>query len=91
MRFLQLLAIAGSVCLAAPSLGQSKHVVHEKRESRPHQWMKRDRAAGDYVLPIRIALRQKNLENAEKYIYDVSDPTSPNYGSSSSPIPTFFH
>lgn len=65
-------------CSAAPA--STKHVLHEKRDSIPHQWTKRDRAMANHVLPIRIGLRQKNLEHAEKFIYDVADPNSPNYG-----------
>ncbi|KAI3334490.1 peptidase S8/S53 domain-containing protein [Ustulina deusta] len=81
MRFSTLVvAFASSAItsLAAPS--SSKHVLHEKRDGKPHLWEKRDRATRSQVLPIRIGLRQRNLENAERYIYEVSDPNSPNFG-----------
>ena len=65
-------------CSAAPSPG--KHLVHEKRDGEPHQWERRHRAIANQVLPIRIGLRQRNLENAERYIHDVADPSSPNFG-----------
>ncbi|KAI1827579.1 peptidase S8/S53 domain-containing protein [Xylaria intraflava] len=80
MRFSTLavtLASSAVSSLAAPS---GKHVLHEKRGAVPHLWEKRDRAAPSQVLPIRIGLRQRNLENAERYIYEVSDPSSPNFG-----------
>ena len=82
MRFLTVLAIAiaGGICSAAPSARSANHVLHEKRDGKPHQWAKRDRAASHHLMPIRIALRQRNLENADKYVYDVSDPRSPNFG-----------
>ena len=67
-------------CTAAPAPVSSKHILHEKRNGEPHQWRKRSRADKDYLLPIRIGLRQQNLENADKYIYDVADPKSPNFG-----------
>ncbi|KAI1111587.1 peptidase S8/S53 domain-containing protein [Nemania sp. NC0429] len=80
MRFTTLVVALASAttCLAAPS--PSRHVVHEKRDSKPHLWEKRDRASPSQVLPIRIGLRQRNLEHAERYIYEVADPTSPNFG-----------
>lgn len=81
MRFSTLaIALASSAVtsLAAPS--PNKHVLHEKRDGLPHLWEKRDRAIRSQVLPIRIGLRQRNLENAEKYIHEVSDPNSPNFG-----------
>jgi tripeptidyl-peptidase-1 len=73
------LASSAITCSAAPSSG-SRHVLHEKRDGEPHLWEKRERAIPSQVLPIRIGLRQRNLEHAERYIYDVSDPTSPNFG-----------
>ncbi|KAI1177804.1 peptidase S8/S53 domain-containing protein [Nemania sp. FL0916] len=83
MRFSTLVAAlassAATTSLAAPSPSKG-HVLHEKRDGKPHLWEKRDRAARSQVLPIRIGLRQRNLENAERYIYEVSDPHSPNFG-----------
>ncbi|GAP88031.1 putative subtilisin-like protein [Rosellinia necatrix] len=64
--------------LAAPS--PTRHVLHEKRAGELHLWEKRDRATPSQVLPIRIGLRQRNIENAERYIHEVADPTSPNFG-----------
>lgn len=80
MRFITVIAAVVSVCLAAPAARDAKFVLHEKRDGFLHHWGKRDRAPSSYVMPIRIALRQKNLENAEKYLYDVSDPKSLNFG-----------
>ncbi|KAI1748924.1 peptidase S8/S53 domain-containing protein [Xylaria castorea] len=75
--------VAGLACAAIPSLAapsSSGHVLHEKRDGEPHLWQKRDRATPSQVLPIRIGLRQRNLDNAESYIYEVADPNSPNFG-----------
>lgn len=82
MRFLSVVAAASliSACCAAPSAKYSNHVLHEKRDGMPHQWGKRNRAAGYEVMPIRIGLRQRNLEHAERFINEVSDPSSPNFG-----------
>ena len=65
-------------CSAAPTSGG--YNLHEKRDGQPHAWQKRHRAVADHVLPIRIALKQRNLENSASYIYDVADPSSPNFG-----------
>jgi len=83
MRFSTLvgaLASSAALCSAAPPSSGRRHMLHEKRDGEPHIWTKRERANPDHVLPIRIGLRQRNLENAESYIYEVSDPTSPNFG-----------
>jgi tripeptidyl-peptidase I len=83
MRFSTLvgaLASSAALCSAAPPSSARRHMLHEKRDGESHVWTKRERANPDQVLPIRIGLRQRNLENAESYIYEVSDPTSPNFG-----------
>lgn len=81
MRFFTAAATAAFIltCSAVPTTS-SKHVLHEKRDGHPHAWHKRHRAIADQVMPIRIALRERNLENAERYIHDVADPRSPNFG-----------
>lgn len=80
MRFSTAAAAAAVVlaCSAAPTSG--RYNLHEKRDGHPHAWQKRHRAVADQMLPIRIALKQRNLDNAASYIYDVSDPSSPNFG-----------
>lgn len=59
----------------------SNHVLHEKRNDGPHSaWKKHSRATGTEILPVRIGLKQRNLEHAERFIQDISDPASPNFG-----------
>lgn len=84
MRFLSVVAAASLIaaCAGAPSSRYPSHVLHEKRDGEPHQWGKRDRAAAHEALPIRIGLRQRNLEHAERFISEISDPRSPNFGKS---------
>ncbi|KAK4631410.1 Tripeptidyl-peptidase sed1 [Fulvia fulva] len=55
-------------------------VLHEERDGGGMDWSKGGRVQGGLVLPLRIGLKQRNLENAEKYVWDVADPDSPNYG-----------
>lgn len=80
MRFSSVLATAAFVlsCSAAPA--PSNHIIHEKRSGEPHQWARRERAIPHQVLPIRIALRERNIEHADRFIFDVADPSSPNFG-----------
>ncbi|CAF0805613.1 unnamed protein product [Adineta steineri] len=56
------------------------YVIHERRQHLPLHWNKHDKADRNFILPMRIGLVQQNLENIEKELMNVSDPTSPNYG-----------
>ena len=78
MHFLSLLT-AGLVGLAA-AVPSETHAVHEKRDAAPFAWKRHSRAVKEQVLPIRIGLKQRNLEHADRFIQDVADPDSPNYG-----------
>lgn len=82
MRSSIFLAAAASfaVCLAAPVVDDHHFQLHEKRDGKPHQWTRRDRAHPDDILPVKIGLVQNNLHRAEEFIMDVSDPTSANFG-----------
>jgi tripeptidyl-peptidase-1 len=53
---------------------------HEKRSVAPPEWIKRSTLDLKTVIPVRIALQQQNLENAEKFLWEVAHPKSPNYG-----------
>ncbi len=58
------------------------YVTHEQRENPPDDALGRRRIERDVVLPMRIGLRQNRdaLNQAESWLMEVSDPTSPNYG-----------
>lgn len=56
------------------------HILHEKRHGEPLDWKRDSRAHGEHVLPVRIGLRQRNLEHAERFLSDVADPESGNFG-----------
>jgi tripeptidyl-peptidase-1 len=43
-------------------------------------WTKHSRASKDAILPVRIGLNQRNLEHSERFLEDISDPDSPNFG-----------
>ncbi|KAJ4331254.1 hypothetical protein N0V95_009915 [Ascochyta clinopodiicola] len=75
---------SGLVLLGLTGLGASSpldsHVVHEKRHALPVAWTKHARAPKDTVLPVRIGLNQRNLEHSDRFLDDISDPDSPNFG-----------
>ncbi|KAI1335592.1 subtilisin-like protein [Xylariaceae sp. FL0016] len=57
------------------------HALHERH--MPHwgrKWTKRDRVQADTVLPMRIGLKQSNLEAGHDKLMDISNPKSSNYG-----------
>lgn len=58
----------------------STHVTHEKRGALPVAWDRHARASRDTILPVRIGLKQRNLEHADRFLQDVADPESPNFG-----------
>ncbi|KAG6239764.1 hypothetical protein E4U25_000321 [Claviceps purpurea] len=73
--FLTGLAATG---LASPS---DYHVLHEKRDAnKPTRFIKREAANGDQNIPVRIALKQENIDQGMDLIMKVSDPDSPDYG-----------
>ncbi|KHN98389.1 Peptidase S8/S53, subtilisin/kexin/sedolisin [Metarhizium album ARSEF 1941] len=71
-------------CFVAASLGvpASHHVVHERRDvgAVSGRVVKRAAASADALVPVRIALKQRNLDKGMEYLMDVSDPSSKNYG-----------
>ncbi|ORY68570.1 peptidase S8/S53 domain-containing protein [Pseudomassariella vexata] len=57
------------------------HKLHERHA--PHwgqKWTKRNKVGADVVLPMRIGLKQSNLDVGHDKLMDISNPTSPNYG-----------
>jgi tripeptidyl-peptidase I len=75
--------------LAAFSLGapSTRYEVHQKRDGKTgSQWTKRDvELSPRSVIPISIALSQRNLDKGGEFLMDVSDPFSSNYGKHWSP------
>ncbi|OAR01405.1 hypothetical protein LLEC1_04070 [Akanthomyces lecanii] len=64
--------------LGAPLTGD--HVVHEKRDSFAAAKYTKRAVDANQKLPVRIALKQKNLDKGDQLLMDVSDPNSANYG-----------
>ena len=66
------------VAFAEPTL--SPYVVHEKRSSIPSGWSLAHRHDASSTVPLRFALKQKNIENLGDLLLEVSHPSSPSYG-----------
>ena len=69
-----------ALAVGATATPFAPHVVHERRSAAPHGWTKRSQVPSNAVLPMRIALKQNNLDRGYEYLDDVSHPASPNYG-----------
>lgn len=79
MHFLLATAAAAGLASAMPS---SSFAVHERREGKPIAWTKEGTANKNMPIPVRIGLKQRNLDNLMDYVMDISDPDSPNFGNS---------
>ncbi|KAI9742807.1 MAG: hypothetical protein M1818_003536 [Claussenomyces sp. TS43310] len=73
--FLVFLFAAWVQCRTVPQ----SHAVHEKRDAVATQWIKRHRIESRALLPMRVGLSQRHLENGHDYLMDVAQPESPNY------------
>jgi tripeptidyl-peptidase I len=71
MRFSTLFLSALGVCAAQAAVIPATHVVHEKRHAPPRKWAKRDRISSEAILPMRIGLKQRNLEQGHSFLMDV--------------------
>ncbi|KAI1745231.1 peptidase S8/S53 domain-containing protein [Xylaria scruposa] len=57
------------------------HDLHERHE--PHwsrNWDKKAKLPGSKVIPMRIGIKQGNIEAGQAKLLDISNPVSPNYG-----------
>ncbi|KAI0058458.1 subtilisin-like protein [Artomyces pyxidatus] len=74
---LQVLVLA-AVAYAVPS-PRGAYVLHEKRAAEPRGWEAR-RLDADKVLPVRIGLKQQNMDQLQDVLVSVSHPSSESYG-----------
>ncbi|KAI1740761.1 subtilisin-like protein [Xylaria scruposa] len=59
----------------------STHALHERHAAHwGNRWTKRAKVPADVVLPMRIGLKQSNLDAGHHKLMDLSNPDSPNYG-----------
>ncbi|KAF2416266.1 tripeptidyl peptidase-like protein [Tothia fuscella] len=55
------------------------HISPQKRMAGPNRWYKISRLDPQAILPVRIALTQQNLDQAEGWLRGVSDPSSSHF------------
>ncbi|KAI1858042.1 uncharacterized protein JN550_012935 [Neoarthrinium moseri] len=57
------------------------HIEHERQTlEHARRWGKIERPRSDAVLPMRIGLKQRNLQQGHDLLMDISNPSSANYG-----------
>jgi len=57
------------------------YVVHEKRNlATDGEWSRTAKLPNDFILPVRVALAQSNMDKGHDWLMEVSDPSSPKYG-----------
>ncbi|TVY71195.1 Tripeptidyl-peptidase sed1 [Lachnellula suecica] len=64
----------------AVAIPTTNHVIHERRDIPASSWEKRAAMPSTMQLPMRIGLKQSNLDKAHDLLMDISSPKSPNYG-----------
>ncbi|KAG8410000.1 hypothetical protein J3458_019071 [Metarhizium acridum] len=74
------LILLGGLMPAIVATPVDQYKVHEQRGPLHQQWIRGQQASGSTFVPVRIALKQSNLEKAKDYLLQVSDPASPKYG-----------
>ncbi|OAA74179.1 alkaline serine protease AorO [Cordyceps fumosorosea ARSEF 2679] len=72
--------IAGGFLPAAFAVPAANYKLHDQRISLHAQYTKGQAATGSAFVPARIALKQQNIEKAEKLLLEISEPGSPKYG-----------
>ncbi|KAF9222477.1 subtilisin-like protein [Gyrodon lividus] len=80
MDLLCLLYVVLLLTLGISSATLSPWTVHERRSALPRGWVRARKPDPGATIPLRFALRQSNVDDIERYLYDVSHPSSPNYG-----------
>ena len=71
MRVPSLALIFAVAATAQGAAVPNSHVVHEKREVTSSQWVKREKLSSRAVLPMRIGLKQRNLDRGDDFLMDV--------------------
>lgn len=57
--------------LALPSYPYISHGVHEKRGTLQSRWARGNPVDPDHVLPVRVGLKQRNLDRGMDYLLEV--------------------
>ncbi|RFU77057.1 peptidase s8 s53, subtilisin kexin sedolisin [Trichoderma arundinaceum] len=74
------LIVLNSLLAGAIAVPTGSQIIHEKRDTDNGRWVKREALDPSTKIPVRIALKQSNLDKGMDYLLDVSHPNSANYG-----------
>ncbi|GFP58602.1 tripeptidyl-peptidase sed1 [Trichoderma asperellum] len=74
------LVVLNSLLAGAIAVPTGSQVIHEKRDTNNPRWIKREALSPSTQVPVRIALKQNNLDKGMDYLLAVSHPDSANYG-----------
>ncbi|KAF8835711.1 subtilisin-like protein [Paxillus ammoniavirescens] len=80
MYLLPLLSFVLLAALGISSVQLPTWTIHERRSALPRGWLHSRRLDSDVTIPLRFALKQSNIDDIERYLYDVSHPSSQYYG-----------
>lgn len=70
-----------TVLAAYAAVARAGHVLHERRETPLHtSWRQADRVVPDAIIPLRIGLKQQNLDLGVDKLTSISHPESEHYG-----------
>lgn len=50
---------------------ETVHKLHERRDNHPQSWVKRSKVPGSAKLPIRIGLKQHNLQAGQDLLLEM--------------------
>jgi tripeptidyl-peptidase-1 len=71
MLVLQLTVVAAIAAISNAAPAILRHAVHEERSTPARDWVKGARIEGSAILPMRIGLTQKNLDNGYNLLMEV--------------------
>ena len=82
--FLSILVVFAANVVARPDF--LNHVVHEKR-NRPSSWTSKGNAKPDgrVRLPVRIGLKERNIDSGDQILMNIADPASNDYAKHMTP------
>lgn len=63
--------VSALVAAAAAAPAPQKHVLHEKRDFEPKEWVKGKKLNADSMMPMRFGLTQRNLDKGYDMLMDV--------------------
>ncbi|KAK4504381.1 hypothetical protein PRZ48_005297 [Zasmidium cellare] len=87
MHFLGSFVVASLAASAFAVSTPHNYVSHEKRHAPAKKWVRRGELAPSAILPVRIGLKQPNIDNGKgaELLHEISHPASSRYGQWYSP------